>query len=89
MSKITQKDSIKFAEISGDKNQIHINEHFSNKTFLKNTIVHGVNLVIFSLIKYQKKYKHNIIDKLEISFDNYCSTNEDFNQYHKITDNNT
>ena len=78
MSKITQKDSIKFAKISGDKNQIHINEHFSNKTFLKNTIVHGVNLVIFSLIKYQKKYKHNIIDKLEISFDNYCSTNEDF-----------
>ena len=42
--KITEKDCLKFADISGDKNKIHINKKYASKTKYKKTILHGAFL---------------------------------------------
>ena len=42
--KITEKDCLNFASISGDKNQIHINKKYALKTKYKKPILHGAFL---------------------------------------------
>lgn len=39
--KITEKMINDFAEVTGDRNPIHLNEKYANKTFFKNRIAHG------------------------------------------------
>ncbi|MCT4620539.1 MAG: MaoC family dehydratase [Marinisporobacter sp.] len=40
--KITNKDIMQFANISGDRNPIHIDEHFALKSRFKKRIAHGM-----------------------------------------------
>ena len=45
-------DQIKFAEFSGDKNPIHINQKIAKKTIAGECIVHAVNLILTALEFY-------------------------------------
>ena len=38
---VTEDDINKFAEISGDKNPIHLDKNYAEKTFFKKRIAHG------------------------------------------------
>ncbi|MCJ7722530.1 MAG: MaoC family dehydratase [Anaerolineales bacterium] len=40
--KISQQDILKFAEITEDRNPIHLDEHYASRTFFKKRIVHGM-----------------------------------------------
>ncbi len=39
---ITEADIVKFAEVSGDYNPVHVNEDYARKTFFGGRIAHGV-----------------------------------------------
>lgn len=39
---ITDEDIKKFADVSGDRNPIHLNEEYAKKTFFKGRIAHGM-----------------------------------------------
>lgn len=77
MDKIKLKDSQAFAQFSGDKNQIHINNKISENYFFRKSIVHGVNLSILGFIKFLKK-KNLKIKNAKINFLNYCINEEIF-----------
>ena len=47
---ITQEMVNKFAELTGDKNPIHLNKEFAAKTILKRPVVHG----LFSVTSFGK-----------------------------------
>ena len=74
------KDNIKFAQISGDYNKIHIDEKFAKKFFFKYCVAHGVNIVALGLSKFFKiNYKNNfLIKELDIKFTNYIEIGEKF-----------
>jgi 3-hydroxybutyryl-CoA dehydratase len=40
--KVTSSDVYQFAEITGDKNRIHLDEKYAENTIFKNRIVHGI-----------------------------------------------
>ena len=73
-------DNLKFSQISGDYNKIHINDRYAKKFFFKYCVAHGVNIVALCLSKFLKKnYKYFfLIDKLDIKFNNYIEINEKF-----------
>lgn len=39
---ITDKDIMRFAEVSGDRNPVHLDEEYAKKTFFKGRIAHGM-----------------------------------------------
>ena len=78
MNQISLNNSKKFALISGDKNKIHTDKNFNKKNFLKETVVHGVNLVLIALIKFFKYKKKIKITNIKIDFKNYCLNGEKF-----------
>jgi len=39
---ITGKDILRFAEVSGDRNPVHLDEDYAKKTFFKGRIAHGM-----------------------------------------------
>lgn len=41
-TEITTKDVVQFAEISGDKNPIHLDEEYAKQSIFKDRIVHGM-----------------------------------------------
>tara|TARA_B100000029_G_scaffold501619_2_gene575420 strand:+ start:2059 stop:2475 length:417 start_codon:yes stop_codon:yes gene_type:complete len=45
--KVTSSNIKKFAEASGDKNPIHLNENFAKKTIFKTRIAHGMMIAAF------------------------------------------
>ena len=71
--------SKKFALLSGDHNKIHIDKDFVKNTFLRETVVHGINLTLYALIKFLKNKKKIKINHIEIIFKNYCLNDEYFN----------
>ncbi len=77
--KITIIENKKFAKISGDKNPLHLNYKFASKFFVKEPIVHGMNVVIMALTKFINKSKKKIfVKKLQINFINYIHASEEF-----------
>lgn len=44
---ITEEQVVKFAELSGDKNPIHLDEQYASKSRYKKRLVHGLFLRIF------------------------------------------
>ena len=78
--RINFKQSKTFSLASKDSNKIHLNKLFASKYFVKEPIVHGVNLVIIALSEFLKKQKHEIvITSLSINFKNFININENFN----------
>ena len=77
--KINLKQTKLFSKISKDTNQIHLNKKFASKFFVKEPIVHGVNLAIFALSEFLKKKKKEILIKsISLNFKNFISVNEKF-----------
>tara|TARA_B100000029_G_scaffold494784_1_gene558986 strand:- start:58 stop:1263 length:1206 start_codon:yes stop_codon:yes gene_type:complete len=70
------KNNIKFANLSGDKNKVHITPEFAKKFFFRECIVHGVNLVIEGLKNFSKNNSNKPIHGLNIKFLNYTCINE-------------
>ncbi|WMJ73069.1 MaoC family dehydratase [Cytophagaceae bacterium ABcell3] len=66
----SQEDVIRFAELSGDKNPIHLDNDFASTTIFKKPIIHGVlGISVFSKILGVKfPGQGTIIMKQEISF---------------------
>lgn len=70
MISFTQEDIIKFAEVSGDDNPLHIDEEYAKTTIFGGTIVHGMLAAsVFSKI-FGTKYpgKGTIYLSQELSF---------------------
>lgn len=44
---VTEDDIKKFADVSGDRNPIHLDEEFAKKTFFQGRIAHGMLSVAF------------------------------------------
>ena len=78
MNYISINNSKKFSLISGDKNKIHTNKNFTKNLFLRDTVVHGINLVLLGLLKYFKYKKKIKIINIKINFKNYCLNGEEF-----------
>ena len=77
--KINLKQTKLFSKISKDTNQIHLDKKFASKFFVKEPIVHGVNLAIFALSEFLKKKKKEILIKsISLNFKNFISVNEKF-----------
>jgi hypothetical protein len=78
MKFISTKKTILFSKISGDKNGIHLYEKVANQYFFKSPIVHGINLIILSLIMIFHSKKIKKLQFIKINFKNYCLNNEKF-----------
>ena len=74
--KLSINENRKFAKKSGDLNEIHININHAKKFFIRTPIVHGVNVVIKAIKKYNfLDYKFNF---LEILFKDFINIDEKF-----------
>jgi hypothetical protein len=77
--RINYKQNKLFSNLSKDYNQIHLSKKFALKFFVKEPIVHGINLVIFALSEFLKKKKDEIvITNISLNFKNFVSVNEEF-----------
>lgn len=74
--KLSINENKKFAKNSGDLNEIHTNIIHAKKFFIRKPIVHGVNVVIRAIKKYNfLNYKFNF---LEILFKDFINIDEKF-----------
>ncbi|MFN6945216.1 MAG: MaoC family dehydratase [Cytophagaceae bacterium] len=66
----SQDDVIKFSELSGDKNPIHLDEEYASQTIFKKPVIHGIlGISIFSKIMGMTfPGEGTIILKQDISF---------------------
>ena len=55
MMKINSKETFSFSKISKDTNRIHLNKKIAGNFFIKEPIVHGINLALIALSKFIKK----------------------------------
>lgn len=75
--KLSINENKKFAKKSGDFNKIHTNINQAKKFFIRKPIIHGVNVVIKAIKKYNfLDYKFNF---LEILFKDFINIDEEFN----------
>ena len=74
--KFTLQDQYKFAEISGDYNDIHLNEKVARRSIFGYPIVHGINLVLWAIESELSKNKFQKILYLEALFKNSVYLNE-------------
>ena len=67
---ITDEDIKKYAEVSGDRNPIHLDEEYAKKTFFKGRIAHGMfsAALISAVLANQLPGPGSIYLKQEISF---------------------
>tara|TARA_Y100001972_G_scaffold124261_1_gene173060 strand:- start:2704 stop:3084 length:381 start_codon:yes stop_codon:yes gene_type:complete len=87
--KFTKDEVSSFAEISGDKNKIHLSEEYAASTFFKKPIVHGLfvvsklsaiiaeNYINPILISMNYEFKKPIYVGDEAKFVIQCNTNEE------------
>ena len=54
--KFTLNDQFKFIKFSGDKNPLHFSKEYAVKSLTGKPIVHGVNILLWSLESFEKKY---------------------------------
>jgi len=74
--KLSINENRKFAKKSGDLNKIHTNIIHAKKFFIRKPIVHGVNVVIRAIKKYNfLDHKFNL---LEILFKDFINIDETF-----------
>ena len=52
MMKINSKETFSFSKISKDTNRIHLNKKIASNFFIKEPIVHGINLALIALSKF-------------------------------------
>ena len=79
MMKINSKETFSFSKISKDTNRIHLNKKIAGNFFIKEPIVHGINLALIALSKFIKKKNSNIlITNISLNFKNFLNINEKF-----------
>ena len=61
------KSNLKYSNLSGDRNKIHLSNKYANKFHLKKPINHGCNLLYLS-IKHSFKSRNIFIKKLSAKF---------------------
>jgi len=67
--KFSQENAISFAKATGDFNPIHVDINTASQTVFGTCIVHGMNLVLWSLDKWFSKFQKEILIKqIEVSF---------------------
>jgi len=74
----TLKDNLQFKVKTNDNNEIHYNHKFTRDLMVKNPIVHGCNLTLYTILNYYKFNNRKTIDSIEINFKNYLNLNEKF-----------
>ncbi len=79
LNSISPKNTKKFANISGDKNKIHLNNKIAEQYFFRKPIVHGINLLLIVLCKFLLKKNFKKIEYIKINFTNFCLNDEKFN----------
>lgn len=69
----------KFAEVSGDRNPIHIDDEYASKTIFGERIVHGMLLSSFFSKMIAEKYpgKGSIYLNQSLNFKNPCYINDE------------
>ena len=65
---ITEEDIVKFAEVSGDFNPVHMNEEFAQTTIFKGRIVHGMLSVSYISAILAKQIPGTIYLKQTVMF---------------------
>ena len=76
---ITDKNTEIFANLSNDKNKIHLDKKYSNNFFFKHPIVHGTNLINYAIAKFVKvKGFKLLIKNLSINLKNFLLVGENF-----------
>lgn len=72
--KITNDMVIKFAEVTGDINPLHLDDEYSKNTIFKKRIVHGMLLVSFFSKLIANKYpgEGSIYLQQDVKFKNPC-----------------
>lgn len=72
--KITNDMVIKFADVTGDVNPLHLDDEYSKKTIFKKRIVHGMLLVSFFSKLIANKYpgEGSIYLQQDVKFKNPC-----------------
>ena len=76
---ITEKDTKSFANLSHDKNKIHLDKKFSNNFFFKQPIVHGANLINYAIAEFVKVKGFKLqIKNLSINLKNFLLVGENF-----------
>ena len=65
---IDREDSVEFANLSGDKNPIHLSETLARKTLYGNTVVHGVHAGL-KLLEFSAAKLNNEISPTQIKLE--------------------
>ncbi|MHA1945334.1 MAG: MaoC family dehydratase [Candidatus Hodarchaeales archaeon] len=65
---ITEEDIVKFAEVSGDFNPVHMNEEFAQTTIFKGRIAHGMLSVSYISATLAKQIPGTIYLKQTVMF---------------------
>lgn len=77
--KINLRENKFFSKFSKDTNLIHLNKEIANKFFIKEPVVHGINLTLIALSKFIKKKNSNIlITDISLNFKNFLNIDERF-----------
>lgn len=76
--KFSPKDQIKFISFSGDNNPVHSSKEYSLRTSIGQPIVHGLNILLWSMECFEKKYpmKKKIKTFEQVDFLNHLNLNE-------------
>ena len=74
--KFNNNDQVKFSKLSGDLNPIHLDQSYAANTLFQKIVVHGLNIVIWSLEKVISSNIKNII-RIKINFLKIVYLNEE------------
>ena len=74
--KFNNNDQVKFSKLSGDLNPIHLDQSYAANTLFQKIVVHGLNIVIWSLEKVIPSNIKNII-RIKINFLKIVYLNEE------------
>ena len=74
--KFNNNDQLKFSKLSGDLNPIHLDQSYAANTLFQKIVVHGLNIVIWSLEKVIPSNIKNII-RIKINFLKIVYLNEE------------
>lgn len=87
-TRITPEEVKKFAELSGDKNPLHIDECFiQSQTSFKSCLVHGayLNSLVSKVIGTQLPGPGTVVVREELNFPNPCYVGEEVEVTVKLT----
>ncbi len=73
----TDVDQLRFAELSGDWNTMHMDPVLSRRTQAGGMVVHGMHAVLWSLETMARTHDLGALASIEVSFDRFIGVGED------------